>query len=129
LVQLEPAQVALGLVVVERDRQVIQEGKHLLLVQIQPLEQIARRGLLNAPAVASLTCRWRVGGKTGCQQRLVAGEQGLPLGGWQTIAALSARVSGSGMHRPQQVFEFLGPGLLELFFQEGQFAQMAEPLT
>jgi hypothetical protein len=37
------AQVLLGLMVIEGDRQVIPEGQHLFSPQAQPFEQVARR--------------------------------------------------------------------------------------
>src|SRR5258708_24143223 len=56
LVQLEPAQVALRLIVVEGNAWVVEEGEHGLLVQVESFEQIARRKLLYAPALARAAC-------------------------------------------------------------------------
>src|SRR5260221_9587522 len=48
LLDFEHAQILLGLIIVEGDRQVVQEGQHLLVPQAQPLEQIARGRLLDS---------------------------------------------------------------------------------
>src|SRR5712691_13339628 len=42
LLQLEPAQVTLRLVVVEEDGKVVEEGQHLVLPEGESLEQVAR---------------------------------------------------------------------------------------
>jgi hypothetical protein len=54
LLDLEPTQVTLGLVVVERDAQLVEEGEDLLLAQGRPFEEVARRRLGEASALARL---------------------------------------------------------------------------
>ncbi len=49
---LEHAQIVLGLVVVEGNGQVVQEGQPLVLPQRQPLQPVASRGLLEPTALA-----------------------------------------------------------------------------
>src|SRR5258708_27939745 len=62
LVQLEGPQIALGLVVVEGDGQVREEGEHLVLAQPQALQEIARGRLLDASALAGAPPPGRDGG-------------------------------------------------------------------
>src|SRR5689334_25190782 len=51
LLHLDHAQVAFGLVVVEGNGEVIEEGQHLVLIEPEPIQQIAR-GRLLAPTSA-----------------------------------------------------------------------------
>src|SRR5262245_50496151 len=65
LLDLEPAQIPLGLIVIEGDGQVGEEGQHLVLPQEQPFEQVTRGGLGEPSALARLSLRggWRrIGG-------------------------------------------------------------------
>ncbi len=99
---LECPQIALGLVVVERNRQVIEEGEHLVLVAQEAFEQVAGWGLGEPTALArpALLVGWWIGGQPGGQQRPVAGEEGLALGGGQAALALRAGLLGCRPHRP-----------------------------
>ena len=50
---LEVAQITLCLVVVEGNRQIVEEGEHLVLLQQESFEQVARRCLFEPTALAS----------------------------------------------------------------------------
>jgi hypothetical protein len=78
---LEPAQVTLSLVIVEVDRQVVEEGEHLILPERKPCEQVAGGRLWQSSplTVTTARCRRRIGGQPGGQQVAVAGEQDVAL--------------------------------------------------
>src|SRR5260370_42563218 len=75
LLDLEHAQVTFGLVVVERDRQIVEEGQHLILAQPQALQEILCRRLLHASALARAARRRRIGRMAGGQQRALARDE------------------------------------------------------
>ena len=52
LLDFERAQIPFGLVVVEGDGQIIEEGQHRLVSQEQSRQQVARRRLPEPPALA-----------------------------------------------------------------------------
>src|SRR5260370_18144938 len=63
LLDFEHAQVAFGLVIVERDGQVVEKGEHLFAAEPEPLQEIACRGLLDPATPARPSIRWRVSGQ------------------------------------------------------------------
>jgi len=111
LLHLAGPQVALGLVVVERDRQVVEEGEHLLLAQPPTFEEIARRRLLDPSPLPRAALRWRIGGMAGGEQGLVTGDQRRAGGGREVAKAGSACLLDARLHLQQQRLELLGPGL------------------
>lgn len=118
-------QVTLGLVVVERDGEVVHKGKRLLFPLRQPIEQGFRLALFAPPALA---VGWR---------RLVL-RQLKACGNQSVIALLEAPLLRLGEHRraaraglrdgsldlDEQLFHLFGPGLSQLLVNEGQLAQV-----
>src|SRR5258708_20631972 len=125
LLNLEPAQIPLRLVVVEGNRQVVEEGQHRRLVEQEASKQVAGGRLRQASALprpAGGSRRRGTGGQSGGEQLAVAAAQGRTLGGRRLGESLAAGLVGRRVHRSEQVLEVLGPGLLVLLFQEGEFA-------
>jgi hypothetical protein len=59
LLDVEHPQVALRLVVVDQDRQVVKEGQHLVLAEPQALREVAHRRLFHLSALAGPSLgRW-----------------------------------------------------------------------
>src|SRR5262249_14190885 len=116
---LEHAQVLLGLVVVEGDGAVVEEGEHRRLVHPEALEQVAWGGLLGATL---LLPRWslrrRIGRQPPGQHLLIARDEGVACGPVQPLLALGASALHRCFPRQQQGLELLGPGLLVGLFDE-----------
>src|SRR5262249_6123249 len=109
---------------VKGNRQVVEEGEHLLLPQPPALQEVLGWGLLHASALPG-TARWRwIGGVASGQQRLVAGDEGVAGGRWQPAEAAGTRQLDGGFHLAQQRLELGGPALVILLFNERQLAQM-----
>src|SRR5258708_21816112 len=75
LLDLEQAQIAFGLVVLERDRQVVEEGEHLVLAAPEALQEILGWGLLHAPALSRPARRRLIGGTPHGQQPALETDQ------------------------------------------------------
>ena len=102
-------------------RKAEREGEHLLLPQPQPLQQIARRRLLHPSALARASLgRW-IGGMPGGEQRAVARDERLAEDGGQGAQTVGARLFDGDFHLSPHRLQLLGPRLLELFLEEGQF--------
>jgi hypothetical protein len=112
LLDLEHAQVALGLVVVERDRQVVEEGEYCILVEPEPFEQIARRGLLDPAALVGTTGRQWIGRQADREEVLVTGHEAVALHLREAGRSLCSCLVGGRFHLAQQPLEVCGPGLL-----------------
>ncbi len=126
---LEPAQIALGLVVVEGNREIVQEGERLVSLQQEPCKHVAR-GRLGQPATLPrstfLVRRRRIGGQPGLQQRMVAGDEIRAVGRRQADVSQHPCVVGGRLHLAQQRFHVGGPRLMILLLEEGQLAQMMD---
>src|SRR5258708_6073871 len=109
LLDLEQAQIAFGLVVLERDRQVVEEGEHLVLAEPEALQEILGWGLLHAPALSRPARRRWIGGMPGGQQLAVASDERLAGLRGEARAALGPRCFDGGLRLPQQRLERLGP--------------------
>jgi hypothetical protein len=129
LLHLEYAQILLRLVVVEGNRQIVEEGEHLVLPQQKSFEQIARGGLRQPTALSrSAVVIWgrRIRRQSCAQQRLVTGEEVGARRRWQVDAPTGPGVHGGRLHLAPQRFEVGRPRLLILLFEEGQLAQMMD---
>src|SRR5258708_4207866 len=91
LLHLEHANVALGLVVVKGDGEVVGERQHLLLAEPQAFEQVARWRLLDPSTLARAAFRRRIGGMPGGEQLAIAGDERPATGGGE-----GAQPSGAG---------------------------------
>jgi site-specific DNA recombinase len=125
LLDFDHAQVALCLVVGERDAEVGQEGQHTLRLSQQGIEQILG-GSLFGPAAATVPRRpqgrrW-LGGIALGQQRVVLGNPVRLLMGWHLRGAARAPLLDGRVHGQQQVAQVSSPALVVLLRQEGQLA-------
>jgi hypothetical protein len=114
----------LGLIVGERDREVVEEGQDGALVFLEAIEKISGFGLFGATAAGRARGRQRRIFVTALsEESLIAPEPGFELMG-----------SGSGTdrflfldeleHFGEQRYHPRGPGLVELFVEENQFSQV-----
>src|SRR5260221_7114409 len=103
LLDLERAQIALSLVVVEGNRQVIEEGQDRLMPQDQPLQKIARRGLFQSSSLTRTALRRRIGGQASSQERRIACAQSVAFSVGQRGGA-STRLVNELLHLQQERF-------------------------
>lgn len=73
------AQVALGLVLTERNRQDVQKRQDVVLSEHEAVEQAVRWGLLDPATLPWASMRWRIGGGSRCQEVQVTGDEVLAL--------------------------------------------------
>jgi hypothetical protein len=126
LLDLEHAQVALRLIVLEGDGQITEEGEHGFLSQPESFQEVAGWGLLD-PATSPLVARRRgIGSEAGGQERFVAGDEGLAERRGELVRSRRARLLDRCLHLQQQRLAYLGPGLLILLLEESQFAQVMD---
>jgi hypothetical protein len=90
-VHFEGAQIALGLVVVEGDGEVLEEGQDRLVTESEPFAQIARWGLPEPPALARAPRRRGMGRQSSREQGMVARAEGAAVGDGQRGGAAGAR--------------------------------------
>src|SRR5262249_48697062 len=121
------AQIALSLMVITGDGEVLEEGEHLRLTQPEPLQEVAGRCLLptTGPAGPHLLRGW-IGREAGRQQGLIAGDKAGAYGPVELCLALGAGQLGRALHLPQEVFQILGPPLVVLLLEEGQLPQVLD---
>ena len=127
LLDFKHAKITLGLRIVERNVQALQEAQHRFLVFAESVEQIAS-GTLFAPfgwaRIGSR--RWRIGLIAFLQERVILG---FPIGDFSGIKPLPTALAclfDGGVHVREQRLHGSGPGLLLLFVQEGQFSQVMD---
>jgi hypothetical protein len=97
LLDFEHPQIALSLIIVKGDGQVVKEGEHCVLAEEEALEQVARRGLLDPAALPGAACVWRIGREPSGQEPFVAGDKAVALGLGQAGRALRPCVAYSSM--------------------------------
>ena len=108
MLHFDHAQIALGLLVVKGDGKIEQEAQHRPFALGEAIQQIACRTLFGSPWGALGLCRLAGGRRRGI---------GLVAFGQDGVIATKQVCQ-------QQRFHRAGPGLLEFFFDAGQFAQM-----
>ncbi len=97
---LEHAYVALGLVVVEGDGQVVEKGEDLVLAEPQTFEEVAGGGLLDPSALAGAALGRRIGRMPRGEQRVVAGDERLADRGRERAQSSGARLLDSRPSSP-----------------------------
>ena len=127
LLHFDHANISLGLGIIKRHTQVMQEGENRVLVQREAIEQIARRRLFGPPLFLDGGGRIRrIGLIAFFQYPLIAGDPVSDLQRRERAAPHLSCLITSGLHLPQHVFELGGPALLVLFLKEKQFAQVMD---
>jgi site-specific DNA recombinase len=119
LLDFEHAQIPLGLVVVEGDREILEEGQDLVLSHPKAFEQLARGRLLEASTLVGASLRRWIGSQPSRQERLIADEEGGALRLGQALLPAGARLRDGGLHLQEERLEVLGPRLCVRLFQEG----------
>ncbi len=127
LLHFEHANVTLGLGIVERHAQILQEGQRRLLVQTKTIEQIARRRLFASTFFRHRCGRLRrIGLIASLQHGLIACLPVSDFHGVERYAPLGSCLVAGVFHREQQLAHLVGPCLLLLFIEKEQFAQMVD---
>ena len=123
LLQFRHPNVALGLVVIERNPRIVEEAQHIVGVSAQASEKIGCGRLLDPPASAGFARRFGV-------EPFACGEDRLVSSAIVPKAFLTQRrwhlssVIGLGLGRAQQVDHLLRPGLSSGLGEKHQFAQV-----
>ena len=117
LFDLHHPQVALGLVVVEGDAEVVHKGEDFWAVVTQPVKQIAWRRLFGATACGRPFWGWIEAVPFLNESRIALFEAGDALGG--QVILNRAGLFNREVDFAQQVSHFFSPGLLILLVGEG----------
>lgn len=125
LLHFDHPDIALGLTIVERYPEIVQEAQHLVLIVEQAIQEIASGTLWfsTAPGRSGVGLSREVL-MSGEQDALIAGSP-LLQGVWRQ-AALASGTGGlhGGLHLQEHGFHLSGPRLTQDLFDKGQLAQM-----
>ena len=121
--EFDHADVLFGLVVGERDANVMKESEDGGLVAFEAVEEVLGFGLFAAAAFVWVGrgAGWRMGGAAfGDDVVKVLEERGFFFG--SQLRAAGSVLLGDGAHFEKQEDEIAGPTLVEFFVEEDQFA-------
>src|SRR5690349_3823905 len=93
--------MVLRLIVVEGDRQVVEEGQHRLLAQQQSFNEVTGGRLLSAPAPRWPRQQGRARGQSGGEQGIVAGDEGVAPGWVELRQSMAACLLCRRFHHPR----------------------------
>ena len=124
LLDFHHAQVAFGQIVVKGDAEIHHKAQDFGRALLQPQEQVAGFALFAAPALPGHGGGGRIGGQTLRQEGLVARREGFVRGRVQAFRARRAPLLNSALALAQESDHSLRPGLVALFDQRRQFAQV-----
>ena len=123
MLEFDHADVLFGLVVGERDANVMKESEDGGLVAFEAVEEVLGFGLFAAAAFVWVGrgTGWGMGGAAfGDDVVKVVEERGFFFG--SQLRGAGSVLAGEGVHFIEQDDEIAGPGLMEFFVEERQFA-------